>query len=166
MPSSLDPDVMQRLQEAIRTLCERARPDNPEKAQSLVAPKLGIDPSQVSRILKQGKGGSLKVIRAVARELNIPPEQIIQPTKEAGRRLRQARELPGYNDAYAELRKRAPREYPHFSVEDFERAGDARLDPEPTTVTVRYLLGVADALKRASTVPPKSKTVRAAKRIS
>lgn len=167
MPNSLDPDVIKRLQAAILELLNRINPSKPMRAQSALAPRLEIDRSQISRILTTGKGGSLPLIRRVARELNIPETDITQGKPEPnGKRLRQARELPGYKEAAAELRRRAPREHPHFTIDDLERAGDFRGEPEPPQVTVPYLIGVADALKRASTIPPKSKTVRAAKKLS
>jgi hypothetical protein len=157
VPAALEPDVRNRLREAVLKLCSR-HPD-PERAQSDVAREIGTDRSGISRLLSKtnSSGGSLTMVRKVSKLLNQDPSLILMGVDRPAP-VRKLRELPGYAGAIADAVRRIETENPHLSRGDLEAAADTRAEPEPLSVTSGLLIQLALIRSSARRTPPKTRS--------
>lgn len=166
MPAGLSPGARDRLAKAVRERLLPKLSDDPERAQSKAAEKLGINQSTISRLLdKSGaRGGSQSLVEAVARLLNEPPGMIMWGTRDGSEPVvLQLRDLPGFQEAMSAAIARSATEHPGITRQALEYAADTRIVPAPARVTAGLLIHMALAAREA--VPPlKSRHSRARRR--
>lgn len=122
--------------------------------QSAAARALNVSQSTLSRLLNEpSHGGSMEMARKVASYLNISETKIL--VGEAEKAVRQLRELPGFEEAFADAALRVEHEHPGITREDLEMAADTRATPEPKRVTAGLLIHIAIARRN----PPESRTL-------
>jgi len=140
---NLPPDARDRLKKAMRQLMTRYPPD---VAQSAAARDLGYSPAAINRLLR-GFGGSVRMVTAISRALNIREEAILfgEDGEKPQRRLR---DLPLFEEALADAKRRAPLEHPNVPLHLLEKAGDALIIPEPFVVTATLLITVVTVTQR------------------
>lgn len=120
------------------------------QAQTAAAAKLGVSQSTISRLVNEERGGSVKLVRAVAKLLNKDPATFLisnddTATRELGPPLRESH---GYDAALQEARKRIEDEGRAVSAEALHAAGDTRMLPQLPRVPAALLVTLAVEFQR------------------
>lgn len=136
--TGLPPEAHERLTKAVRTIMERYDSDI---AQSATARAIGFSPPAINRLL-QGHGGSVKMVRAVAKVLNESPSRILFGEEDQAP-IRRLRELPGFAEAMPEAKRRAVQAHHGLTAAELEAAADTKSIPEPAYVTADLLIHIA-----------------------
>jgi hypothetical protein len=113
---------------------------------SAVGKALGAKPSTISRLLgPHPVGGSLHLVDAVARFLNIEKDLILDGVAKE-HPVPRLRDLPGYKEARLTAERRIQEDRMAIDQAALERAADVRVTPAPASVNANVLIGLASAL--------------------
>lgn len=102
-----------------------------------------VSPASINRIISGKGGGSVALVRAVAKFLNEEPDIILSGLGKPGSAARKLKDLPGYEQAFAEAKKRAEIEHPTINTLALSLAGEATVTPQPERVSAGLLIQMA-----------------------